>query len=289
MYGNLDNVPCHGKQFPARFLCSNPVQTERNVTVLHADPKSLQSAPNPGYARTRQGSEELLQNRFSLGIAIALLITLLVGFSPTFFLRTSLHGPEIPARLYLHGVIGTAWYVLLVVQSSLIAGHRPEIHRRLGVLGVVLAVAVIAAGLQTSLGMIPRHMALGENVQNDLMRGVTAADYGSFITFTTFVSLGLWFRRRPDWHRRLMLLASISIIGTATSRISSWFGDVTGPINTVLLLGFFVAMIVADLQTRRRWHPVTAFGIPFSVAVSIGMQLSGIGAAVVTLKAAGHP
>ncbi|MEP7313144.1 MAG: hypothetical protein ABI859_11215 [Pseudomonadota bacterium] len=231
---------------------------------------------------------ERQQNRFALGIAIALLVTLLVGFSPTFFLRTTLRGPEIPPRLYLHGVIGTAWYLLLVVQSSMIVADRRHFHRRLGVVGAIIAAAVVVTGLHTSLGMIPRHLALGEDVHNDLMSGVTAADYAGVTNFVTFISLALWFRQRADWHRRLMLLGSISIIGPATSRISSWFGDVTGPVNAVLLLGFLVALLVADLQTRRRWHPVTAIGIPFLLAVSIGMQLSGVGPAVVALKA-GHP
>ena len=78
---------------------------------------------------------------FFTGMALACALMLYLGFLPSFFHRSAELPPLTP--LYqLHGVLFTAWIALFVVQATLVAGGRIDIHRALGVAGAVLAAIV---------------------------------------------------------------------------------------------------------------------------------------------------
>jgi hypothetical protein len=213
------------------------------------------------------------RSRFAAGMALAMLLVNLIGFGPTLYLRPLFDVPPIPGYLYLHGAAGTAWFVLLVVQTMLIAQHRADLHRRLGWAGVAVAAVVLVSGIVTSSNMVPRNVALGLTSEADLALyiNVTSADNAAFITFPTLVLLAAWWRRRPDIHRRLMLLASATIIGPAAAN----------PIVVGLVFGFLIALIVHDLWTRRRPHAATVLGILFVVTVGAGMRIAGVGETLV--------
>ena len=68
---------------------------------------------------------------------------LLVGFAKTFFLRSQFNVPPIPPYLYVHGSVLTTWFVLVLAQTCLVAAHRTDLHRRLGIVAVVVGVLII--------------------------------------------------------------------------------------------------------------------------------------------------
>src|SRR2546430_16064759 len=88
------------------------------------------------------------ERRFFTGMALAILVTIIVGFSRSFFLRPLF--PEWPSPsemiFYVHGVAFTAWIVLLVVQASLVAGGRTQLHREICPLCAVLSAAMVVSG-----------------------------------------------------------------------------------------------------------------------------------------------
>ena len=66
------------------------------------------------------------ERRFFTGIAVAILVTVSIGFSRSFFLRPLFPDWPSPSEgiFYVHGAAFTAWIALLVVQTSLVAnGH----------------------------------------------------------------------------------------------------------------------------------------------------------------------
>lgn len=99
------------------------------------------------------------RSRFFQGIAIFVLICVMMGFTPTFFLflrplfRPLFYAPTIPWYYFLHGALMTAWIALFLVQTSLVAGQRMDLHRRLGIGGAVLAVAVTISMMVVTLGL----------------------------------------------------------------------------------------------------------------------------------------
>ena len=208
-----------------------------------------------------------------------MLLLVLTGFSRTLFLRPLFQVPALPWYDYLHGSLMTLWFVLLVVQTSLVAARRTDLHRRLGIFGAALAAAMVTVGLTVIL-RFPAHFRASNGV---LSTGLPASpstalgflwgDLEAITVFSIMVATALMTRRRPDIHRRLMLLASMVIITPAVGRITT-FPDLAGvassaPVLASSLTIVLVALIVLlpltllahDLLTARRLHRATIWGV----------------------------
>ncbi len=218
--------------------------------------------------------------RFFLAMSIVLLVIVLTGFAPTLYLRAFFDVPSIPAWVYVHGTILTGWFVLLCLQSSLAVTGRTAMHRRLGVAGAALGVAVIAANLAVLAGIGPRlRVALnsGEFDPSFVIRAVWG-DLLSTVAFAVLLSAAIAFRRRPESHKRLMLLASVSIVGQALGRIGHWplFDGLPGIFLPTCGLVFFLgSVVIYDVVTTRRVHPATLLGGAFRILV--WLTTAGIG------------
>ncbi len=237
---------------------------------------------------SRSNASRDLNRTVAVSIAVVMFIVNFVGFGPTFFLRPFFDVPQIPLYLYLHGVVGTAWFALVVVQAVLIANRNFARHRQLGWFGLGLGAVIIGLGVYTSTHMVPRNAAAHPPLSDadiQLYSAVTAADLAGFVVFPTLVALAIYFRRRPDIHMRLMLIATLEILGPAAARIGSW-GGVYVPIVLTAMIGLMAALVVHDLWTRRRVHLATIFGLVFWQGVNAAFQLSGVGPAIVAYRLA---
>src|ERR1051325_8116039 len=74
-------------------------------------------------------------------LAIAMALSIIVGFAPTYYARllgsAPLHtvsGRTFTSLVYLHGAVFTSWVLLFIVQTALIAAHRTKVHMQLGIL-----------------------------------------------------------------------------------------------------------------------------------------------------------
>jgi hypothetical protein len=203
---------------------------------------------------------------FFTGMALALALALFLGFLPSYFHRSA----ELPALtpLYqLHGALFTAWVALFVAQTALVAGHRTDIHRTLGVAGVVLAVVVVVLGVTVSVETLRRNGTVARIDPSELF----AIALGDIIAFGALVSAAFVQRRRPETHKRLMLLATISLVTPAARRcvgifmrswsLNSFLGDdVFVPVLFFLATDVFVVLVLYDLASRGRSHPATLWG-----------------------------
>jgi hypothetical protein len=228
---------------------------------------------------------------FFFWAAVLLLAFLVIGFAPSLYLRAFFDTPPIPAYLHVHGAILTTWFAWLVLQTSMVRSGRTATHRRLGVIGAVIAAAVVFAGPMATVGAVGRLRAEGFDWDTDMsalshlgvegvpmirfMAQVVWGNFMSIVVFAGLVAAALVLRRHPDTHKRLMLLASIAIVGPALARISRWpvFGGEDGPFIPSVLLALLVAVIVHDLVTTRRVHKATLFGCGVLVLGTIAQQL----------------
>lgn len=237
---------------------------------------------------SRRGAALELNRRFAVGMAVAMFIVNFVGFGPTFFLRPFFDVPQIPFYLYLHGVLGTAWFALLVVQAVLIANRNFTRHRQLGWVGVGLCVVMIGLTVYAVTDMVPRNAAAHPPLSEaDIQRygAVMAGDLPGLVIIPTLVALAIYFRRRPDIHMRLMLLATLEILVPASARIGNWGGGFA-PAITVTMWGLIGAFAVHDLWTRRRIHLATLLGFGFFFAINGASVASGVGPAFVAYQLA---
>jgi hypothetical protein len=197
-------------------------------------------------------------------MALAMAAFMFVGFAPTYFLAAWNDAPTPPLTppIHLHGALSTAWIVLLATQTGLIAANRYDIHKLTGVIGAVLATAVLATGLYVAINSERR-------VHTDLNAGTLGDPYvflifpvAAIVIFALFVVLGVLNRHHPDMHKRLMLFATMSLLAPALARIVGRTTTlVPPPIGALILMDVFVLLlIVYDFASRGRLHPATLWG-----------------------------
>src|SRR5262245_17290324 len=161
--------------------------------------------------------------------------------------------------LHLHGLVSTAWLALFVAQTQLIAARRVDLHMKLGLGGVFLAVLAVATGIASMFvsAASPRLTQLG----------VTAARASivpilTILPFAILVAAGLAWRRRASLHKRFMLLAMISVLGAPTARLIFMLGG--RPYALIIQMSvvavFVTACLVYDWRKNRIVHPVFAIG-----------------------------
>lgn len=205
------------------------------------------------------------RDRFFLGMSAGLLAILLIGFSPTLYMRAFFDVPPIPLYLHVHGIVVTSWFVWLVFQASLVTVRRTDLHRRIGIAGAGLAVAVVIAGPMATRGLVSRLETIGLSLESDIqiVSWVVSLNSTMILGFVVFLASALLLRRRPDAHKRLMLFASVSLIPPAIARISFWpiFSWATEPplVTTGSLL-LVVPIIAHDLIIKGRLHIATVLG-----------------------------
>ena len=214
------------------------------------------------------------KRRFYTGIALAIAITVFAGFAPTYYLRAYYQSTPLGGLRHLHGVVFTAWVLLLLVQSTLVSAGRVTLHRRLGVAGAVLAALLVAVG--TATAMVTAKEGRGPLGVPPL--SFLAVPFFDMVVFTGLAATGLWHRRRADIHKRLMTLATIALLGAPIARLP--FGAAMVGLPGVFALAdlFLVACIVYDLVTLRRVHPATVWGgLAIVLSQPLRLAISGTG------------
>lgn len=220
-----------------------------NTVSAAVDRRDLRGSP----AAARQRSERY----FWSGLALVMALIAFAGFAPSYYLKAHFHaGPILTPLLLVHGAAMTAWIALLVVQTSLIAARRVEWHRRLGIAGAILAALLTV--LFTAVAIVrAKQGVLGPGTPPPLVF-LTIPLMGT-IVFPVLIGAAIHYRRRSDYHKRLIMLASIEIITAAVARLPGLL--TLGP------LAFFgaadlliVTIALRDLATLRRLHPATLWG-----------------------------
>jgi hypothetical protein len=223
------------------------------------------TVPTGGFKRTK----------YFLVWAGLLLAAVIAGFSPTFFLRAWMQEVALPPYLILHGVILTAWFILVFGQTILIARDNTALHRQLGLFGAALAPIVVATALMAIFGVIPNAKNNGFNVVNDRLQieFIIWSDLGALLAFIVFVTAGLTLRRRAAAHKRFMLLGSVSIMSPAFIRLADLppFNSFGGVLFVLaVFVSFALSLLIHDIVSMRRIHRATLLGLPFFFFAILG-------------------
>jgi hypothetical protein len=195
---------------------------------------------------------------FYTGMAVAFVLTVFAGFARTYYLRPYFGTPSLTPLLHLHGIVFSLWLVLLLTQTVLVAAHRTNIHRRLGIAGGVLAVLMVLVGTSTAI-IRAKIVEVPPGAPSPLV--FLTVPLGDMLVFAILVGAGFYYRRRVDVHKRLMLLATISILPAATARLPLAFIQQVGPLAFFGLADLFIVVcLLYDLVARRRLHRATVLG-----------------------------
>lgn len=226
------------------------------------------------------------ENQAFLWAHSLLLCVVVVGFGRSFFLRPLFLASPLTLPLLLHGAVLTLWFALTVQQAWTARTRRKSSHARAAWLAVPVLIGVVASGFWVNTAL-----ALQITSAQDPENMFVWANYMSLLSFAVLVALAVVKRRHLAAHRRLMLFASIAIIGPAFARFAFWPAFGLGKLGLVLapafagagLLLLAVIAIGYDLVTLRRPQAATWGGlacIVLPLATGTAVALSGAGFAL---------
>lgn len=195
---------------------------------------------------------------FYLAMAAFALLVVFVGFAPTYYLSGQFDGPALTPLVQLHGLVFTTWMLLFGVQTTLVATHRTHVHRRLGIVGALVAFAMVVIGVVTAIASARRGHTPLPVVPPLAFLAVPIAD---MVVFGVLVSTAVAMRRRADFHARLMLLATIAILGPAFARIRIDAVQDNNPAAFMVLVTLTVVACAGwDAMRRAGLHPAYLWG-----------------------------
>jgi hypothetical protein len=207
--------------------------------------------------------------RFYTGVAIGTALIIFAGFAQTYYLKGLFGTPPLRLLLHIHGLVMTTWFVLFFVQARLVAAHRTDLHRRLGVFGAVVAGLVLVVGTAVALSQGHLHLVRNETLSEPPLVFLTVP-LGGLLLFGTFVAAAILLRRRTDYHKRLMVLSCLSILPPGIDRLPLHFIENAGRLTLFGLNDLCVVICVAyDTFKNRRLHPAWVWGS----AMFVGLQI----------------
>ncbi len=199
-----------------------------------------------------------IAQRRSLYIALSGFMALIavMGFWPTYYgplVRGTLTQPPL---IHLHAIVFTGWLVLFSMQAVFAASGRLRWHLQLGRVGTAYGVVLVILGLTTAVG---RAAALPRGGPAEGLLYVALLD---MLVFASFFGAAIWFRRRPDLHKRLMTVAATTLLVAAAGRMSFMPPPPGGFAVTFLVWSSPVLLAsVFDWRHRRSVHPVYLIGL----------------------------
>jgi hypothetical protein len=206
-------------------------------------------------------------------MAVLILVTVFLGFARSYYLAGVFKAPLPNLIIHVHGAVFSSWILLLVAQTSLVSAGRVDLHRRLGLLGFGLAGVVVILGLVAATESLARNFAAGERGVG--ARAFYAIPLADMLIFSTLVYFAFRERFNPASHKRLILIATITLLDAAFIRwpvhAAWWNLHVAQMCCDALLL----LLIGYDLWSTRKVQRVTLWAGVFLIVLQQVSSLIG--------------
>ncbi len=210
---------------------------------------------------------------FFSGMAVLLCVVVIIGFTPTYFGVGMMRAPLPNTLLHVHGAVFSLWMVLYVVQTALISARRVAWHRTFGTIAFCLPPIMIGLGTIAAVDALQRGVMIGP-LDPAVAMAIPLLGIG---WFTVIITASWRDRRKPDSHKRLILLSTIALTDAALGRFPWGKMGMSPAAGAVTGLGILILFLVGyDLISLRRIHRSTMWAAPLTflvgaLAVPIGM------------------
>lgn len=221
-------------------------------------------APLVASARGKQMANPWARDRatpFYLGFGLVGLLVVALGFGVTYAAPMARRTFSAPWFVHLHGAAALSWVLLFIVQARLVRATRTPLHRRLGRIAIPLAFLLWAAGIATAVWAATRDLPAQGSAATSSLGGTVSG----LTLYLALVLAAVAMRRRPDWHKRLVMLATIQVLWPAFFRLRHWLPAVPNPDIWFAFVLAYSPILVAALRDYRRYrevHPVWLFVAP---------------------------
>jgi hypothetical protein len=206
------------------------------------------------------------RERFYVRMAAACLAVGVIGFAPTYWIPLFRADINIPRLAHVHALLFFGWLLFFLNQTRLAASGAVPRHRELGIAGVALATGMFFVGTGMAVSSIRRFEAAGFG---DAARAFSVVSFTGIVLFAVLFCLAIVNVKKPEIHKRLMLVATVSILQAAVGR---WFvlffapprpaGGLGSPppVFVTVIPGLvsdllIVAAMIHDRRTRGHIHP----------------------------------
>jgi len=201
---------------------------------------------------------------FYVWMMIACAAVAVLGFAPTYFVPMAQGAFRGSALVHIHGALFFAWTAFVIYQTSLVSAGRVAHHRETGLIGVALATTMTVLGIVVAIVAANRQIAAGFA---DGAKAFLIVPPSVMIFFAVVVAFAIANVRRPEWHKRLLLVATVALLEAPIARWFLTFLAPPGadplappPVSVALMPGLVGDLLIAaamiyDWRTRGRPHP----------------------------------
>ena len=204
---------------------------------------------------------------FFFYMALSCAAVAFLGFAPTYWRPIASGTLKVNPIVHVHATVFFSWVLFFSWQTWLAASGRVARHRAVGLVGIVFATAMTIFGTQAAVNAMKIAASMGLRDQGIAFAIVPLS---GIVFFAVVFALAIRAVRQPETHKRLMLLATISLLDAAVAR---WFltflappGPPGPPPVPITIAPAFVAYlliavaVVHDWRTRGRPHRVYVVG-----------------------------
>jgi hypothetical protein len=227
-----------------------------------------------------------LVSRFYVTMAAIFVAVAFGGFFETYWLQVARGTFTGSALLHLHGLLFSLWTLFFLSQALLVANRNLKSHRSWGLLGISLATAMLFTGMAVAINGLHARIDSGTG---EAGRAFVIVPISAVLMFAGFVAAAIVNVRRPERHKRFMLVATVSVLQAPIARF--FFLAATGggpgmrpglvppPPAAAALMGagvtdlLIVAALVHDWRSYGRVHPAYWWGLGLTLAVQLSRPL----------------
>lgn len=223
---------------------------------------------------------------FYAWMALTCVAVAVIGFMPTYFVPLVQGQFAAPPIIHVHGIIFFGWTVLFASQTWLVANGNTLAHRTWGMLGVAWATAMVFVVFAAVAVRINILSTAGYRVEALAFSWV---QIGGILLFAAIFTLAIVNVKKPEIHKRLMLLGTIALLDAPIAR---WFmlflappvpaGEIAPPpppfitVPPALVADLLLVVAIAyDWRTRGRPHPVYLIGGAAVLAYQLSRPIIG--------------
>ena len=207
------------------------------------------AAPVEREASAKKQLKRFLNRYFYLCTSLVIAGLVVWGFSHTVDARLLHANPPRPLLLWFHGTVFSAWIVLFIAQSALVRVRKVTVHRALGWFGAALAATMVVSGFIVSLVMVRFDMTV---LHRKTVASFLSVLWCDMIIFGACMALAIYFRKRPEYHRRLVFMASCQLMQAAFVRFHYiGYHDLFYPALDVLIVAGMLRDLVVDGRINR--------------------------------------
>ena len=221
------------------------------------------AAKQRGIAKV-SGFSRFLNQYFYFCMSLLIAAVVAFGFSHTVDQNLIHATPPRPWILWVHGAVFSGWLAFFIFQSALVRTHHVKLHRRTGWFGAALGVLIPVLGIWTAI-IMDRFQVIRLHLPVARIYPFFSIQAMDMTSFTVFFWMAVYWRKKPEYHRRLVLIATCALTAAGFGRFPmiphAWF---YAGVDALILLG-----VARDLIVNRRIHVVYRYSLPALIACQI--------------------